>query len=181
MRRAISSRVSGFPALSRSDARVLVLGSMPGVASLQAQQYYAHPRNAFWPLMGALFGFDAGGPFADRASALVAQQVAVWDVLGSCLRAGSLDADIDRDSIVPNDFADFFGRHSQIRRVCFNGAMAESLYRRHVARQSQPQLPVDFVRLPSTSPAHAGMALSDKAVAWQAVHPRGVDPPQLAP
>jgi len=171
-----AARVSGFPPISGSDARVLVLGSMPGVASLQAQQYYAHSRNAFWPIMGALFGFVATGPYAQRVAALVAQQVAVWDVLKSCLRAGSLDADIERQSVVANDFAGFFDRHRQIRRVCFNGAMAESLYRRHVASHGGRGELLEFLRMPSTSPAHAGMSIADKATTWRAVHPRSLMP-----
>lgn len=169
--------LSGFAALSRIDARVLVLGSMPGVASLHAQQYYAHSRNAFWPILAQLFGFDAASAYPERVAALLAQQVAVWDVLRSCQRAGSLDADIVRASAVANDFADFFNRHTQIRRVCFNGAMAQALYRRHVVPLLGSQPLLTFVRLPSTSPAHAGLTLSAKRVAWQAVHPLYPDAP----
>lgn len=172
--------LSGFAPISRADARMLVLGSMPGVASLQAQQYYAHPRNAFWPLLGDVFGFDAAAAYSNRVAALVAHQVAVWDVLQSCQRAGSLDADIVRASVVANDFAGFFVRHTQIQRVCFNGAMVETLYRRHVAPHLGLQPSMEFVRLASTSPAHAGMTLSAKRLAWQAVHPLHPDVPNAA-
>lgn len=172
--------VRGFAALSDTSARVLVLGSMPGVASLQLGQYYGHRRNAFWPIMGAVFGFDAGAIYAQRVAALLAHGVAVWDVLAACERRGSLDADIARASIMANDFSGFFDRHRQIRRVCFNGAMAESLYRRHVLPRVGRQPSLDFLRLPSTSPAHAGMTMAEKRVAWQVVHPSHRDAPAAA-
>lgn len=168
--------VLGFAPLCRPDARVLVLGSMPGVASLRAQQYYGHPRNTFWPIMGAIFGFDASVAYVQRVEALLAHRVAVWDVLAACEREGSLDADIERQSVVVNDFADFFDRHGEIRRVCFNGAMAESLFRRHVVpKMAREPLPA-LLRMPSTSPAHAGMALADKVVAWKVVNLRYLAP-----
>jgi TDG/mug DNA glycosylase family protein len=165
-----SGTLHSFPPIAAPDARVLVLGSMPGVASLRQQQYYGHPHNAFWKIMGHWLGFDPAAPYAARCDALLRSRVAVWDVLASCEREGSLDASITRESIVPNNFADFFAAHPGIRRVCFNGATAAEVFRRHVV----PQLPapwagLEFLRLPSTSPAHAGMALAAKREAWQAV------------
>lgn len=168
--------VQGFAPLSRPDARVLVLGSMPGIASLRAQQYYGHPRNAFWPIVGALFGFDARLPYAQRVAALLAHRVAVWDVLAACERKGSLDADIEADGIAVNDFAAFLAGHTQLRRLCFNGATAQTLFRRHVLPTLAEPLPFDMLRLPSTSPAHAGMAPADKLHAWRRVDPDQPDP-----
>src|SRR5690606_17885165 len=95
-------RVQGFAPLAAARARIVVLGSMPGVASLRQQQYYAHPRNAFWPIASAVYGFDAAGAYAARSAALAASGIALWDVLQACVRPGSLDADIDPASIVPN-------------------------------------------------------------------------------
>jgi hypoxanthine-DNA glycosylase len=152
----------GFPPIARADARVLILGSLPGRASLAAGQYYAHPRNAFWPIMGALFGFDPAGPYETRVAALCAARVAVWDVCAAAERPGSLDAAIAPASVRPNDFAAFFDAHPRIARVAFNGAAAAALYRRH----RLPEAGRDFVRLPSTSPAHAALDVAAKRGIW---------------
>ena len=162
------SPVHSFPPLSNPQARVLVLGSMPGLASLRLQQYYGHPQNAFWKITGAVLGFDPALAYEQRTSALVERRVALWDVMASCVREGSLDADIDDASVVANDFAAFFETHPQIVRVCFNGAKAESVFRKHVLPQLGTQRVIDYVRLPSTSPAHAGMTLAVKMSAWAA-------------
>lgn len=163
------ARLRSFAPAVRADARVLVLGSMPGQASLDAAQYYAHPRNAFWPIMGALFGAGPELPYAERLARLNAAGVALWDVIAACQRSGSLDSAITPDSIEPNDFAGLFRRCPQIRHVFFNGTTAETAFRRHV--RSRVALPPDlgFTRLPSTSPAHAARGFDAKLAAWQAV------------
>jgi hypoxanthine-DNA glycosylase len=158
--------VTSFKPLSLPCAKVLILGSMPGVASLTAQQYYAHPRNSFWPIMGAIAGFDATTGYDERVHALTHAGIALWDVLQSCVRAGSLDSAIQAGTRVPNDFEAFFAAHPGIRLVCFNGAEAQQSYARHVL----PDLNVaglHYVRLPSTSPAHA-LAPETKLAAWRA-------------
>ena len=160
-----------FPPVESAAARVLVLGSMPGVASLRLQQYYGHPNNAFWKIMGAVLEFDAAGSYDERIAALVSRKLALWDVLAACVREGSLDSDIDNGSIVTNDFAAFFTAHPHITRVCFNGAKAESVYRKYVLPQLGTQRMLDYARLPSTSPAHAGMPLTAKLEAWRVVDP----------
>lgn len=161
-------RIHGFPPIARTDARVLILGTMPSRASLAAQQYYAHPMNLFWRIMGELLGFARESPYATRAAALLASRIAVWDVLASCHRKSSLDSDIDAASAVPNDFAGFFARHRRIRRVCFNGATAEKLYLKHVRQLPGIPARVEHVRLPSTSPANAGIPYTEKKRAWRA-------------
>ena len=157
-----------FPPACAADARVLVLGSMPGEASLAAAQYYAHPRNAFWPIMGALFGAGPELPYRERLQRLESAGVALWDVIAACERAGSLDSAIAAASIEANDFARLFRDCRHIRHVFFNGAAAETAFRRHVrGRIVLPAL--SFTRLPSTSPAHAARNFEAKLAAWQAV------------
>src|SRR4029450_6263182 len=104
-------RVPSFPAISDPASRVLILGSMPGKASLRARQYYAHPQNAFWKIIAELLELDAAAPYELRLEALRARGVALWDVMKSCTRESSLDSDVIESSIVPNAFASFFRAH----------------------------------------------------------------------
>lgn len=161
------NRIFSFPPIESAFAQTLVLGSMPGVMSLRLQQYYGHPQNAFWKIMGENLGIDPAAGYAQRTSALVQRKVALWDVLAACVREGSLDSRIESSSSVPNDFAAFFATHASIRRVFFNGAKAETLYRKHVLPHLALRQEIEYVRLPSTSPAHAGMPFAFKAQAWR--------------
>lgn len=162
--------LQGFPPIAEAEAKVLILGSMPGQASLQAQQYYAHPRNIFWRIMGDLIGADINLPYAARVRILTANRIALWDVLKFCTREGSLDADIKTASVVVNDFHTFHRRHPYIGHVFFNGAKAEDLYRKHVFPTLGSQFGgLRFQRLPSTSPAHAALSYEQKLKLWQAV------------
>jgi len=155
----------GFPAVSAVDARVLVLGSLPGARSIAEQQYYAHPRNAFWPVMRELYGID--GDYRERCQKLTDRGIALWDVLGSSVRPGSMDADIDVGTAQPNNFATFLDEHRQLRRICFNGRKAEQLFERLVAGLIAGELP-ERVVLPSTSPAFASMPFESKLEQWRA-------------
>ncbi len=160
------SRIHSFPPVASSKSRVLILGSMPGEASLRAGQYYAHPRNAFWRIMGDLFGASRSLAYHERLTILDEVGIALWDVLQACVRLGSLDSAITDE--IPNDFPAFFAKHPMITHVFFNGSKAEAAFRRYAL----PGLVEDrhsFARLPSTSPAHAAMALADKVRAWSVV------------
>lgn len=165
----VMAPVRSFPPIARPDAHVLILGSIPGVASLAAGQYYAHPRNAFWPIMGALFGADPVVAYGKRVACLKRHGIAVWDVLKHCEREGSLDADIRTDSLQANDFAGFLRTHPRIARVVFNGATAQRLYQREVLPTlSGVARNLPGLRMPSTSPAYAAMDFATKLEAWRA-------------
>jgi hypoxanthine-DNA glycosylase len=159
-----------FPPQSRRDATRLILGSLPGQRSLQMQEYYAHPQNAFWKIITQLFGAASTLPYTRRVRILTDHRIALWDVLAAAERPGSLDSSIVSASARTNDFAAFFRAHPQIRRVYFNGRKAEELYRRFV----MPHLGPDFEELsyeclPSTSPAHAGMTFARKLEIWRRI------------
>jgi hypoxanthine-DNA glycosylase len=158
-------RIRSFPPVADDRATVLILGSMPGKESLKQNQYYAHPHNAFWKIIGELTGTPPHAPYARRLHALTAAHIALWDVLHSCVRHGSLDSDIEQEQA--NDFATFFARHPHITRVYFNGGKAEQSFRKFVLGK-QPLPPLELVRLPSTSPAHAGIRYEEKLKVWGA-------------
>ena len=164
-----SARLSvGFPPIADERARVLVLGSLPGVRSLEMSEYYAQPQNAFWRIMGQLFGAEPALPYAERLARLRDSRVAVWDVLAAGEREGSLDSSIVRSSIVVNDFASFFARHRSIRLICFNGNTAAALFRRHVLSTLSPEwAALEMRALPSTSPAYASLRFEQKLARWQ--------------
>lgn len=153
----------GFAPIAGGEPQVLILGNAPSVLALAKHQYYGNPRNAFWRIAGELYGFAADDPYPERTAALIANGVAVWDVLRECRRAGSLDSAVEPNSMVANDFGPFFGRYPTIRRVLFNGAAAEKNFRRLVSGGFD----VTFERLPSTSPAQT-MRFELKLAAWRA-------------
>jgi hypoxanthine-DNA glycosylase len=152
----------GLPPIVGQGAHTLILGNMLSVMSVASQQYYGNPRNAFWRITGELFGFAADDPYDDRTGALVAHGIAVWDVLKSCRRVGSLDSAVEPGSMVPNDFGELFDAHPAITRVLFNGAAAEKNFNRFV--RVAPDL--HYRRLPSTSPAQT-MRYEDKLTVWR--------------
>ena len=155
----------GLPPIARADARVLILGSMPGAASLQAGQYYAHGQNRFWRYMDALVGAGTSLPYPQRVQRLCDARIAVWDVIATCRREGSLDSAI-RDEAA-NDFDRFLRLHPDIATVLFNGAKAQSSFNRQ-ARPVPMRAGLNLLRLPSTSPANASQPDAVKLAAWRA-------------
>ena len=154
--------LEGLPPVLSCRTRLVVLGSFPGQASLQAREYYAHPRNQFWPLLSALWGVDLRAlPYAQRLDELLERRLGVWDVHASCRRAGSLDSAI-RDAR-PNDLALLRRWAPGLCAVAHNGG--ESARSMRVTRE----LGVAVHRLPSTSPANASWSFERKLQAWREV------------
>jgi hypoxanthine-DNA glycosylase len=150
----------GLPPIVGPRPRVLILGSFPSEQSLASGRYYANPRNQFWRLLGAVFGFDAYAPYDARIAAATEHGVALWDVLHSCRRAGSLDARIDRKTAVVNDIGALLADDPGIERIVVNGTAAREMFERHV------RVGVPTVRVPSSSPA-ATMAFDAKLAQWR--------------
>ena len=162
-------QVHSFAPVATAACSVLVLGSMPGKASLRAQQYYAHRQNQFWRLMGSLLGFEPSAPYEERLQNLLRRGVGLWDVLQTCTRVSSLDSDIVESSSVPNDFVTFFSEHPRVSTVFFNGAKAASSFAKLVAPTLPPTLALQLRRLPSTSPANASISYERKLSEWSSV------------
>lgn len=154
--------LKGLPPIINDQVRILLLGSFPGQASLTAGQYYAHPRNQFWPLLGAVLQEPlAALPYAERLERLLAHHIGLWDVLAACERIGSLDTAIRQAQI--NDFAVLAELCPELRRVCFNGKTAG----RHASAFQAAGYEV--LILPSSSPAHAAMRFEQKLATWQSL------------
>lgn len=163
------NRLNGLAAVASPEVTVLILGSMPGAVSLVQQQYYAHPRNLFWPIMAQLCQCDAGATYTEKLQQLNASGIALWDVIGSCQRQGSLDNAI-RDEQV-NDFAAFLVQHRNIRAIGFNGAKAWQSFKRYVLPTQLIPAHIALLQLPSTSPAHAAVSFEQKLAQWQQLMP----------
>jgi hypoxanthine-DNA glycosylase len=159
-----------FAPVARSDAQVLILGSMPGIESLQQQQYYAHPRNAFWDIIEYLFGIERRQPYKKRLQDLQHHKIALWDVVQQCQRSGSLDANIKPDTIIVSDFCALLRHYPDIRHVFFNGQKAAALFKKHVLPGLPEEFrPLEYTTLPSTSPAHAALTFMDKLAHWEKI------------
>jgi double-stranded uracil-DNA glycosylase len=143
---------------------------MPGQMSLAAQQYYAHPRNYFWRFIEEIFALNAALPYEQRCLQLLERRVALWDVLKTCTRSGSLDSDIISSSIIPNDFHHFLNDHPDIKMIYFNGTKAEQVFRRYVVPSLSPaQALIPLHKLPSTSPANASIPWHEKLERWRQI------------
>ncbi len=157
----MAGRIYSFDPVWRADAKLLILGSMPSVESLKQGFYYAHPRNAFWPMMAEILGEEVPQSMEAKKELLVSHRIALWDSACSCEREGSLDSAIREAK--PNDFAALYRNCPGIRHVLFNGAAAFELYKKLVAKADPQRL---FHRMPSTSPAYTLKYESKKAF-WQ--------------
>ena len=143
--------LQAFGYIADKKSKVLILGSMPSVKSLEKQEYYGHPQNAFWPIIFEMFDVSPTQNFSEKKQLLLDRNIALWDVLAECEREGSSDANIRNP--VANDFERFFKEHPRITTVFFNGKTAEKMYKRLVIKtQALPEL--EYFSLPSTSPLH---------------------------
>jgi len=160
----------GFPPIIGCAPKILILGSMPSEASLKLEQYYAHPQNAFWYIMGSLFCFNAEATYAERKALLIKNRVALWDVLQECEREGSLDSSIIGSSIKTNDFPHLLTSYPTIKLIVFNGATAEKVFKKRVLLGLKIQLEqIQMIRLPSTSPAMATLTKEQKMEQWSQI------------
>jgi hypoxanthine-DNA glycosylase len=161
--------LTGLPPVADADARVLILGSMPGARSLRLGQYYAHSGNRFWRVAGALLGFDPRGSYVERVEALRVRRVALWDVLAECRRTDSLDAHIERSSEVANDLEGFLDAHPRVATIALNGGAAARAFRRRApARVAADRV---VLELPSTSGANAAWTLDRLLDRWREALP----------
>jgi len=157
--------LKGFSPVADMRAKILILGTFPGEESLRQKEYYAHPRNLFWDMMDCICGAGRDKDYNARLTILKKKRIALWDVLKSCSRQGSVDTRI-RDGRF-NDFTTFLSRYS-VKAVFFNGKTAERLFRQHVVIPKLTPSPHLFA-LPSTSPANARMAKDEKVRRWREV------------
>jgi len=160
--------IKSFDLKCGKHSKVLVLGSIPGVASLDAVQYYAHPRNAFWRIMADYFNFDVEESYDLRISHIVEQGVALWDVLRQCERNGSLDSAIKNETIVPNELEAWLSHEPSVRAILLNGGKAAQVFKKHFPQLMQRE-DLNVVALPSTSPAYAAMHFDEKKHQWHQV------------
>lgn len=152
-----------FAPISNPNAKVLILGTMPGAQSLALNQYYGHPQNAFWKIMFTLFDMPYSKDYEERKNLLLVNKIAVWDVLEACIREGSLDSAIQEE--VPNDIHSFLKLHPNIKHIFFNGQKAAAFFKKYIKLDESYQL----TTLPSTSPAHAGKSFENKLKEWSSI------------
>lgn len=154
----------GFAPIIPAQPKLMILGTMPSVQSLADAFYYAHPRNAFWPILAEIFQQPISS-IEDKQQLCLQQGILLWDVLQTCVRSGSLDSAIQQP--VANDFGSLFKRFPNLKQVCFNGQKAGSLFKTQVMKEQNLPSYLEFRTLPSTSPANARMAYQDKLIIWQ--------------
>jgi hypoxanthine-DNA glycosylase len=159
-----------FPPIADQQARVLVLGTLPGEESLRRGEYYAHPRNLFWPIVFALFDAVPAPGYAERVTFVAARRIALWDVCETGEREASADSSIRREC--PNPIDRLLDSHPLIRAVAFNGTGAQRLHDRHFVRR----LNINYLALPSTSPAHARIGFAGKLARWAVVREAACTP-----
>ncbi|MCF6129569.1 DNA-deoxyinosine glycosylase [Flavobacterium sp. AS60] len=156
-------KIQSFPSISDTNAKILILGTMPGAQSLALNEYYGNRRNHFWQLLFTIFNEPYTIDYPEKKNLILKNHIALWDVLQDCVREGSLDSAILQE--VPNDFNDFLKAHPNITHIFFNGQQAAKFFKKYVAIDTNYTL----VTLPSTSPANAGISFEGKLTAWRQI------------
>jgi hypoxanthine-DNA glycosylase len=164
-----TARVASVPPQVGANCRVLVLGTVPSLKSLEMRQSYAHAQNLFWPFMGVLYDAGPELPYAERIARLHAAGVGIWDVLKHCERPGSLDSSILVASEVPNDIPALLETHPTIEAIALNGAKAQQVFARRIGPAIAPDRleRTALLALPSTSPANASIPRDEKLERWR--------------
>lgn len=152
-----------FSPIANDDANVLILGTMPGIKSLELNQYYGHNQNNFWKFMFTIFKEDFSNDYETKKALLQKNKIALWDVLQFCERVGSLDSAIKNE--IANDFETFLKQHPNIKTILFNGQKAASFFKKYVHLKKSYQL----LTLPSTSPANASKTYQSKLEEWKII------------
>ncbi len=153
-----------FAPIINKNSKILILGTMPGIKSLEEQEYYAHPRNAFWKIMFRLFQKDFSENYEDRKNLILENRLALWDTLKLCYREGSLDTNIKDEEA--NEIHGLLEKYHNIHSLIFNGKNAEKYYRRYFKKR----LNIRYLTLPSTSPANATKSFDEKLAEWEVIH-----------
>ncbi|MCP4339062.1 MAG: DNA-deoxyinosine glycosylase [Desulfobulbaceae bacterium] len=161
--------INSFGPVIGANPEVLILGSIPGTASLDVHQYYAHPRNRFWPIMAELLDVSWDENYEQRIEQLKLFPIILWDVLKACTREGSLDSAIHPDQFEVNDIATLVKQYPTIELIAFNGATAEKYFKREVYHSLPDSRQIEMLRLPSTSPAHASLSYAQKVARWEVI------------
>jgi double-stranded uracil-DNA glycosylase len=170
----MDNKIAGLEKIISSDSTVLILGTFPSQESLRLRMYYANPRNQFWKIMGCLFDFNPNIEYSQCVDRLKEHKIALWDVLRGCTRDGSLDADINVNTIITNDFQSLFDKYLNLRAIFFNGKSKRkssyALFNRYVIPHLPPESVkrLSFVPLPSSSSANT-QTLEQKIVEWSII------------
>ena len=153
-----------FAPIINKNSKILIIGTMPGIKSLEVQEYYAHPRNAFWKIMFRLFQKDFSENYEDRKNLILDNRLALWDTLKLCYRKGSLDTNIKNEEA--NEIHNLLEKYPNIHSIVFNGKNAEKYYRRYLKKKSN----IRYLTMPSTSPANAMKNFDEKLTEWEIIH-----------
>ncbi len=159
----MSERISSFPPIVDQDSRILILGSIPGVKSLEMQQYYAHPQNKFWNIIFEIFDESFTTDYSEKLKILKKNKIALWDVIDSCERKGSLDSEIRNEKT--NQIFELLNDHPKIKAIFCNGQKSYKNLQKILGKD----FPIPVFVLPSTSPAHTGMKYKEKVISWRKI------------